>query len=226
MPHTEVELILVDSRSVGFEHRLREGDRVSVYPVFECFDVTPLLRLRPEPLRMPVRVIADSQLGGLARLLRMLGFDTLYDNGWDDADLVRRAVAEHRVVLTRDRELLKVRSVTHGCYVHAQAPRRQLAEVVARLQLAAGLRPFSRCLCCNEPLAAVDRASVLQRLPPSVAAQQTRFQQCSACRRVYWPGGHWHRMQRVIDETVAQANRGAPRQSAPAFVDNANTGNH
>jgi uncharacterized protein with PIN domain len=225
VPHTEVELILVNSASVGFEHRLADGDRVSVYPVFECFDVSPLLRVRREPLRLPLRFIADSQLGGLARLLRMLGFDTLYDGGWDDAELRRRAGDERRIILTRDRELLKVRTVMHGCYVHAQAPRRQLAEVVARLQLAAAVRPFTRCLCCNETLVAVDKQRVLAQLPPSVAEQQTRFEQCPACRRVYWPGGHWRRMQRVIDEVLAaSATRAGPRR-APAPAGSAGTGN-
>ena len=203
VPHTEVELILVDSRSVGFDHRLQDGDRVSVYPVFESFDVTPLLRVRPQPLREPVRFIADSHLGGLARLLRMLGFDTLYDGSWADAELRRRAEQDGRTILTRDRELLKVRSVTHGCYVHAQRPRAQLSEVVARLQLAASARPFTLCLLCNQPLQPVEKAAVLDRLPPTVARQQTRFEQCPACRRVYWPGGHWARMRKVIEAALA-----------------------
>ncbi|MFA5083511.1 MAG: Mut7-C RNAse domain-containing protein, partial [Hydrogenophilaceae bacterium] len=79
VPHTEVELILFNGESVGFERRLEEGDRIAVYPRFEAFDVTPLLKLRERPLR-ETRFVADAHLGGLARLLRMTGFDTLYDN--------------------------------------------------------------------------------------------------------------------------------------------------
>lgn len=211
VPHTEVELILVNSVSVGFEHRLRDGDKVSVYPLFEAFDVAPLLRVRPEPLREPLRFIADSQLGGLARLLRMLGFDTLYDGGWRDDELVRRALDERRVILTRDRELLKLRAVTHGCYVRSQAPRTQLAEVVARLQLDAAARPFTRCLPCNGPLAAIDKDAVRDRLPARVAERQAQFRQCALCGRVYWPGSHWERMQRVIETAL---RRQAPSDSA------------
>ena len=106
VPHTEVELILVNGESVGFERQLAEGDRVAVYPKFEALDIQPLLRVRERPLRV-TRFIADAHLGGLAQLLRLAGFDTLYDNHYPDADIEVLAAAEQRIVLTRDRELLK-----------------------------------------------------------------------------------------------------------------------
>lgn len=210
VPHTEVELILANGESVDFGYRVREGDRFSVYPVFEAFDVSPLLRLRPQPLRHPA-FIADAQLGGLARLLRMLGFDTLYDNGAADADIRARAAAEHRIILTRDRQLLICRDVTHGCYVHALQPPQQLREVVDRLQLARQAAPFSRCLCCNEPLQPVDKAEVLERLPPAVAAGQQVFKRCPACQRVYWPGDHYRRMRAMLGEVVGENGKLATR---------------
>src|SRR5262245_1932679 len=101
VPHTEVELILVNGRSVDFAYRVVAGDRISVYPKFEAFDVGPLLRVRAQPLRL-TRFIADAQLGGLARLLRALGFDTMYDNAYSDHEIRRRAAAEGRIILTRD----------------------------------------------------------------------------------------------------------------------------
>src|SRR4051812_12044142 len=121
VPHTEVELILANGVSVDFAYRVQHGDRISVYPMFETFDVTPLLRLRPAALREP-RFIADAQLGALARLLRMLGFDTRFENPADDAAIRETALAERRTILTRDRQLLICRDVTHGCYVHALRP--------------------------------------------------------------------------------------------------------
>lgn len=120
VPHTEVELVLVNGESVGFDRLLRDGDRVSVYPRFETFDITPLLRVRPQPLRQ-TRFIAVAHLGGLAHLLRLTGFDTLYDNGYDDPEIVAIAEREGRIALTRDRELLKRRTLTHGCFVHLEA---------------------------------------------------------------------------------------------------------
>jgi uncharacterized protein len=197
VPHTEVELIVANGESVDFGYRVREGDRISVYPMFEAFDITPLLRVRLQPLREP-RFIADAQLGGLARLLRMLGLDTLYDNRAADADIRRRAARESRTILTRDRQLLICRDVTHGCYVHALKPPEQLEEVVERLQLMRQARPFTRCLCCNDPLAPVDKSEVLALLPPAVAARQQWFKRCPTCLRVYWPGDHWRRMSEML----------------------------
>ena len=159
VPHTEVELILLNGESVGFDTLLRDGDRVAVYPKFEAFDITPLLRVREQPLR-ETRFVADAHLGGLAHLLRMMGFDTLYDNGFADDEIERIAAAQGRIVLTRDRDLLKRRSITHGCYVHALRPQQQLREVFDRLDLARSARPFTLCLRCNAALHAVDKAQV------------------------------------------------------------------
>lgn len=201
VPHTEVELILVNGESVGFERLLAEGDRVAVYPRFEALDVTPLLQVRPRPLRV-TRFIADAHLGGLARLLRMAGFDTLYDNRYQDADLVERASRDGRILLSRDRELLKRRGVSHGCYLHAIEPRAQLREIVARLDLAGSLRPFSLCLRCNAPLHAVAREAVIDLLPERVRSEQLHFTTCRLCGRVYWQGSHWRAMQRQLEDIV------------------------
>lgn len=198
VPHTEVELILVNGESVGFDRQLADGDRVAVYPRFEALDVTPLLRVREHPLRH-TRFVADAHLGGLAHLLRMLGFDTLYDNHFHDDAMVAIAEKEGRILLSRDRELLKRRSVTHGCYLHAQKPEQQLREIVERLELARSARPFTRCLHCNAPLRPVDKASVLDRLPPRVREHYAHFSVCDGCGRVYWEGSHWRNMRRVLD---------------------------
>ena len=208
VPHTEVELILVNGESADFNQQLMDGDRVAVYPRFEALDVTPLLRVRDTPLRTPC-FVADAHLGGLAHMLRMLGFDTLYDNHFDDDEIVAIAEREGRIVLTRDRELLKRRAVTHGCYVHALKSEQQLREVVERLDLARSARPFTLCLHCNVPLHPVDKASVLDRLPPKVQEFYERFSTCDVCGRVYWEGSHWRNMRRVLDELVPneQADR-------------------
>lgn len=198
VPHTEVELILVNGESVGFDRILREGDRVAVYPKCEAIDVTPLLRVREHPLRV-MRFVADAHLGGLARLLRMAGFDTLYDNFFHDSEIAAIAVREGRIVLTRDRELLKRREITHGCYLHALKPAQQLREIFERLDLAHSARPFTLCLHCNAPLHAAAKADVQQRVPPNVLAHYERFSSCSMCHRIFWEGSHWQRMQALLD---------------------------
>jgi hypothetical protein len=204
VPHTEVELILVNGESVGFGRLLADGDRVAVYPVFEAFDVTPLLRLREQALRASC-FVADAHLGGLAHLLRMMGFDTLYDNAFADDAIERLAASEHRIVLTRDRELLKRSGVMHGMYVRALRSTAQLREVFERLDLARSARPFTRCLHCNHMLVPIDKAQALPVLPPQVAAQFERFSACEGCARVFWEGSHWRRMRGLIDDVLAGA---------------------
>lgn len=199
VPHTEVELILVNGESVGFERQIREGDRVAVYPKFEAFDIGELLRVRERPLRR-TRFVADAHFGGLARLLRMAGFDTLYDNACDDAGIEAIAVRDGRIVLTRDRELLKRRAITHGCYVRGLSSREQLRAVFDRLDLAASARPFTLCMHCNAPLREADKAEVLDRLPPKVRERHRRFTTCDVCRRVFWQGTHWQRMRSLIQD--------------------------
>jgi uncharacterized protein with PIN domain len=197
VPHTEVDLILVNGESVDFSYLMHEGDRVSVYPKFESFDITPLLRVREKPLRVP-RFVADAHLGGLARLLRMLGFDTLYRNDFRDETVRVLSHREGRIVLTRDRDLLKCRNVTHGCFIHALKAQEQLREVVDRLQLASSARPFTLCLHCNVALAPIPKQAVAERLPPRVAQTYETFSWCEGCDRVYWEGSHWERMRELL----------------------------
>ena len=205
VPHTEVELVLVNGESVGFERALGDGDRVAVYPKFEAFDVTPLLRVRERALR-ETRFVADAHLGGLAHLLRMTGFDTLYDNHFRDDEMERIAVAQRRIVLTRDRELLKRRGVTHGCYLRALRNEAQLREVFDRLDLAGSAQPLTRCLSCNGPLRAIDKAQVAPRLPSGVCERYERFTTCDGCARIFWEGTHWRRMRARVDALLVPAS--------------------
>ncbi len=197
VPHTEVEMVLINGEASRFERLLADGDRVAVYPRFATLEVPP--QLRPA---MPRRFVADAHLGGLARLLRMAGFDTLYDNHYNDDQIEAIAHDDGRLVLTRDRELLKRRSVVHGRYVHALRPALQLVEVVDRLGLAASAAPFSRCLHCNAPLRDVDKAAVLEQLPASVRLLHDAFRTCDVCHRVYWKGSHWRRMSALLEASM------------------------
>jgi hypothetical protein len=201
VPHTEVELILVNGRSVDFSYLIKDSDRVAVYPQFESIDVTPLLRVREKPLRQP-RFIADAHLGGLAKYLRLLGFDTLYRNDLNDVEVARIAAFERRIVLSRDRDLLMHRAITHGCYVRAMKPLQQLEEVLSRLDLFRAIQPFSRCLCCNGPLETIGKEELVERLPPDTLSYYNEFRTCRQCDRIYWPGSHYRRLQKVIDQAL------------------------
>lgn len=198
VPHVEVDLILVDGRSVDFGHKLEGGERVAVYPVFERLDIAPLVRLRPRPLRDP-RFVADGHLGKLARHLRMAGFDVLWGNDWDDDRIVALSNAERRTILTRDKAMLRRREVERGYFVRAVESEAQLAEVVSALQLEGLLAPFTRCRECNTGLEVVDKAAVIDRLPEKVRALYAAFKRCPGCDRVYWQGSHYARMKEFID---------------------------
>ncbi len=197
VPHTEVDLILVNGTPVDFAYRVQDGDRVSVYPVFEAFDIAPANRLRPEPLRRP-RFVLDTHLGRLAAFLRMLGFDTLYRNCYQDEQLAAISRDERRILLTRDVGLLKRGAVTHGYFVRETDPRCQLREVVCRFDLARLSHPFTRCMRCNTPLEEVAKAEVLAELPPRTAEAHDEFRRCPSCRRIYWKGAHYRRMQQML----------------------------
>ncbi len=203
VPHPEIDLILADGESVDFSWILRDGARVSVYPVFESIDIAPLARVRPTPLR-EIRFVLDGHLGRLARYLRMLGFDARWRSDARDEEIARIAAAEHRILLTRDRGVLKRRIVTHGYCVREVEPRRQLAEVVRRLDLFRSIVPFRRCLCCNDLLETVRKEDVAKDLPPRVRAHHDAFRRCRSCGRVYWAGSHYLRMERLISDIAAE----------------------
>lgn len=197
IPHTEVAIVLVNGESCGFDRLLSDGDSVAVFPPFLALDVSELQMHNTRPAG-PARFIADAHLGGLARMLRMAGFDTLYDNQFDDAGIADLAQREARIVLTRDRDLLKRRNVEHGCYVRALNAPAQLTEIVERLGLHKEARPFTLCLHCNVPLYAVAKDLVAARLPPAVRATQSEFCICDSCHGVFWKGSHWKRMCAVL----------------------------
>lgn len=202
VPHAEVDLVTVNSKPVDFTYRVRDGDRIAVYPMFEALDIGPIVRVRPEPLREP-RFAADAHLGRLARLLRLLGFDTAYDCGWDDARLAAAAHAERRIVLTRDVGLLKRNVVTHGVFVRAREPQAQVLEIARRLQLVSRFRPFTRCLACNGSLVAVAKDEVAAQVPERAWLHHDQFVRCTRCARVYWSGMHHERLRRLVEEVQA-----------------------
>jgi uncharacterized protein with PIN domain/sulfur carrier protein ThiS len=204
VPHTEVDLILVNGRSVDFGHPVRDGDRISVYPVFEALDISPALRLRPRPLR-EAKFVLDGHLGRLAAYLRLLGFDTLYANDWPDETLARISADQRRILLTRDRGLLKRSIVERGYCVRDDVPRRQLQEVIGRFDLFGSVAPFRRCLSCNGLLRPAEKAAVADRLPARTLQYYDDFRQCADCGKVFWAGSHYRRMQAFLSRLLPGA---------------------
>ena len=196
-----IDLVLVNDEPVALSSPLPDGARVSVYPVFEAMDIASVTRVRQPPLR-ETRFVLDGHLGRLARYLRLAGFDARWTRDPSDDELVRISTEESRILLTADRALLRRRAVSRGLLVHGVEPRRQLAEIVERLGLSRSLAPFTRCLCCNHPLEPATPEEVAGRLPPGVSPGAGELRRCGSCGRIYWPGTHRARMERLLLEAA------------------------
>ncbi|HEY3370237.1 MAG TPA: Mut7-C RNAse domain-containing protein [Prolixibacteraceae bacterium] len=198
IPLEEVDLILVNEQSRGFDYQLHDGDRVSVYPVFESFDVSELNQLREKPLRNP-RFICDVHLGRLCRYLRMLGWDTLYSNHYDPKEMIELSLQEKRILLSRSIQIIRHKELTHAWWVRSANPLEQLKDLVNKLDLSKLINPLTRCLNCNYELAAVDKSEILQDLEQRTSTYYTEFFKCPNCHHIYWKGSHYENMLKFID---------------------------
>lgn len=198
IPHTEVDLILVNGHSVAFDHYPESGDYVSVYPVFESLDISQVSHLRPKPLREP-KFVLDVHLGRLARYLRLTGFDSYYRNDLEDNEIIRISLEDQRIILTRDLPLLKNGLVTHGYFVRETSPKKQIREIIQRFDLKSRFIPFSRCLECNGSIESVDKALVQDKIRANTLKYISEFYRCKSCGKIYWKGSHYSRMLTIIE---------------------------
>lgn len=198
VPHPEVDLILVNGVSVSFDYLVEAGDRISVYPQFTCLDVAAVSRVHPPPLTEH-RFVLDVHLGKLATFLRILGFDALYRNDYDDDELAVISSQEDRILLTQDRGLLKRSIVTYGYAVRSPDPETQIVEVLERFQLQTAISPLQRCPRCNGLLQRVPKAQVADQIPYYTRLTYDEFAQCQECHQIYWKGAHYGRIQALIE---------------------------
>lgn len=205
VPHVEIDLILVNSRPVDFKYTLRNNDFVSVYPVFETFDISGVSPLRERPLR-EIRFVLDVHLGKLAKYLRMLGFDTIYQNDYNDKEIIRISLEEHRIILTRDIGLLKVRSVLQGYFIRSQNPKEQLKAVLDHFDLYHSINPFNRCIKCNGNLEKVEKEKIGQQLKPLTRKYFNKFFRCTCCQCIFWEGSHFDHMNDFINAIKNREN--------------------
>lgn len=203
VPHTEVELILVNGAAVDFNYIVQDKDCIRVYPVCENSGMATSLRLRSEPSWPPV-FVADANLGKLARYLRLLGFDCLYRNDSDDDAMAKIASEQQRILFTRDRALLQRRMIAHGYFVRADMPKVQVREVLKRFNLYTLIKPLTRCTHCNGKLMEIDKRKIEHRLEPLTRQHYDRFLICSECDQIYWEGSHCMRVKRLVDEFYAE----------------------
>lgn len=204
VPHVEVDLILVNGRSVDFKYKLKQGDRVSVYPVFELLNIDNISQVRKKPLRNP-SFILDAHLGKLSRYLRLLGFDSLYRNDYADHEIIDIAIKERRIILTRDIGILKNDKVTHGYWLRSQDSKQQLNEVLQKFDLFSKIKEFSRCIACNGKIKKVNKNKIADKLQAKTFQYYDEFFQCTSCKRIYWEGSHFENMK-VFVKSISTEN--------------------
>jgi len=203
VPHTEIDLILINGISVPLTEKVHSNDRISVYPVFESFDISPVNTIRLKPLREP-KFVLDVHLGRLARYLRMLGFDSLYNNAYPDHEIVRISLEEERTILTRNRKLLMLKVIERGAWIRNEMVTGQVIEVIRRLDLVNAIRLFSRCTLCNGTLEPSDEISVKLLFPGYRWLPGTLFYRCPRCRHIYWNGTHCERFTTWIRSNLSE----------------------
>jgi uncharacterized protein with PIN domain len=207
VPHPEVDLLLVNGAPVDFSYLLKNSERVSVYPAFASIDVASVATLRPPPPNPP-SFILDNHLGKLASHLRLLGFDTRYQNDFDDETLAHLSHQDRRILLTRDRGLLMRKIVTYGYWIREKDPRRQLIEILRRFDLRERVRPFRLCLRCNGLLHPIPKRAVMDRLEPKTRRYYHHFYRCAACHQIYWRGSHYEGMKIFIQSVLKEVQTG------------------
>ena len=197
VPHVEIDVIIVDGRSVDFAYLLRGGEDLDAYT--SCLETSgrDILGLRPAT-DADARFVVDGHLAKLARNLRMAGFDVLWQNDWHDDHIVALAHDGGRTILTRDKAMLRRGDVERGYFVRATDAEGQFAEVLDALRLVPLVNAFTRCRECNALLEDVPPESVQHRLPGNVRGLYDRFRHCPGCDRVYWEGTHFQRMKAAM----------------------------
>jgi uncharacterized protein with PIN domain len=198
IPHTEIGPIVVNENPGRLTDKAQNGDVIRVYSMHHTAFMDGSEAFSALSGCQP-RFILDNHLGRLATYLRMLGFDTLYRNDYQDDELAELAFQEQRILLTRDRGLLMRRIIESGYYVRSMLYEKQVVEVLKRYSIYDQIRPFQRCLRCNEPLVPVDKANIQERLEPLTKQYYDEFHLCPRCDRIYWKGSHYERMQNIIN---------------------------
>ncbi len=200
VPHTEIDLILVNGQSIDFSYHLQHNDHISVYPTFESFDISNIIKLRAAPLR-EAKFVLDVHLGKLAKYLRLFGFDALYQRNYNDEEIIRIS-QQARIILTRDKGILKNNAVTHGYWIRNTNPLEQIKEVLHRFDLISNVTPFIRCIECNHPLTKIDKEAIADKLPEKTNFYFNDFYECKECHRIYWQGTHYKKLKNIVDDIL------------------------
>lgn len=206
VPHSEIDLIIIDGNSVDFSHPIQGGEHINVYPASSKVDISPLKHNQPKPLPGQGFVL-DVHLGRLAAYLRMTGFDTLYRNDYDDPTLADISARQNRILITCDRKLLMRKKISYGYFMRSRTPSQQILEVLSRFDLFDQLNTLTRCMQCNGLIQRVNKKEIEMKLLPLTKKNYDIFHQCNSCERIYWKGSHYEKMQLFLQQIKLAAEK-------------------
>jgi len=195
IPHTAIFGLTVNGSRQTLDYNVGENDVITIYP-FEESDRSELDSIFSQPRSF----VVDVHLGKLVKNMRLLGLDTVFNKDWTDDNLIRISNEQHRMLLTRDIQLLKNGNTQFGYWVRSQNPDEQIKELFRRFSLAGYLAPFSRCMKCNGLLNEVPLSRIEDQVPPKVKKWQSRFFRCRDCGQVYWKGSHFEKLREKVTE--------------------------
>jgi uncharacterized protein with PIN domain len=198
VPHTEVDVIIVNGISVDFSYLIDNNDLIKVYPPESKLHLKNLKRHYKRP-KGKLKFICDVHLGSLARNLRKLGLDVLYDNSFSDEEITKISVREKRIILTKDIGLLKRKDLQFGYFVRNKEAHKQTLEILKVFPVKKYFDPFSRCLDCGTKLKRTSRKNAQSKLPDHSFDAGMRFYICTRCEKIYWQGSHFEKMSKQIN---------------------------
>lgn len=201
VPHTEIDIIIANEDSVDFNYILQEGDRIRLYPASAEPDIKDTIHLRPSPF-YNTRFIADTNLGNIARYMRVLGFDTYFDPALSTRAIIELSLRENRIIITKSRKLLKFKNVTYGLLLRPGTSEEQIRNILFHLGIKNSVKPFSRCLLCNGILISVPKNRIEDRIPPKTRSFCNEYSHCESCDKIYWQGTHVFEMKKVINRLL------------------------
>ncbi len=206
VPHTEIDLILANGKSVDFKYILKDGNRISVYPVFESLESEKVTHKQKKPLRR-TRFIADFNLGNIVRYMRVLGFDIYSDSSLTRDKIIELSKKENRIILTTSRTPLKFKDISHGIFLRPGSVEEQIRYVMDYLDIKDKVKPFSRCLRCNEKLTSIPIEGISDRIPPGTKSFCNEYTYCETCDKIFWRGSHVDEMQKVVERILCKDAR-------------------
>jgi len=200
IPHTEIDVILLNDKSIDFSYIVQDGDNIKVYPASETLNLKLIKHLKPQ--FETIKFLVDIHLAKLARYLRLLGLDAICERNLTPENLVEKALDENRIIVTRSRTLLRTKEITYGILIKEDNPEKQLEEIFNRFDFSTYCEPFKRCMECNSILQPIEKEKIIDRLLPKVKEAYDSFTICTHCDKIFWEGTHFDKLSELIKKII------------------------